>query len=129
LIRAQIQQLTIGEQVEEIALEFGYLGNLGATCRSRTLTSITFRPTCSRALKFPCACGGPIRNFPGDTAQVQILSPNWGLSNYHTFVLISEKRGFGFGWLFTYTLSKWIDNVVFVGGDDATFGDEDQVQA
>jgi hypothetical protein len=34
----------------------------------------------------------------------------------------------GFSWLVTYTLSKWIDNVAFTGGDAATFGDDDQVQ-
>jgi len=121
--------LTIGQQVKEIAFEFGYLGNLGRHVPFPNINLNHIPTELLSRTEIPVRLRRPYPQFPGDTAQVQILSPNWGLSNYHAFVLKSEKRAAsGFGWLFTYTLSKWIDNVVFVGGDDVTFGDDDQVQ-
>ncbi len=121
--------LTIGQQVKEIAFEFGYLGNLGRHVPFPNINLNHIPTELLSRTEIPVRLRRPYPQFPGDTAQVQILSPNWGLSNYHAFVLKSEKRAAsGFGWLFTYTLSKWIDNVVFVGGDDVTFGDDDQAQ-
>jgi hypothetical protein len=71
----------------------------------------------------------PWVSLGSDQPQVQILAPNWGLSNYHAFTFRTERRfKSGFSWVLAYTWSKWIDNVVFVGGDDATFGDNDQIQ-
>jgi hypothetical protein len=71
----------------------------------------------------------PYPQFDSDRPQIQIIAPNWGLSAYHAFTFKSEKRfSNGLGWIATYTFSKWIDNLVFVGGDDATFGDNDQIQ-
>src|SRR5262249_40283597 len=121
--------LTIGQQVKEITFEFGYLGNLGRHVPFPNINLNHIPTELLSRTEIPTRLRRPYPQFPGDTAQVQILSPNWGISNYHAFVLKSEKRmASGLSWLFTYTLSKWIDNVVFVGGDDATFGDDDQVQ-
>ena len=73
--------------------------------------------------------GAVISQFDSDAPQVQIISPNWGLSTYHAFTAKSERRfANGLGWIATYTWSKWIDNLIFTGVDDATLGDYDQIQ-
>jgi len=121
--------LTIAQQVKDMAFEVAYLGNLGRKVPFPNI-NLNHIPTglLSRT-DIPVRLRRPYPQYPGDTAQVQILSPNWGISNYHAFVVKSEKRfASGVGWIFAYTLSKWIDNVTFTGGDDATFGDDDQVQ-
>jgi hypothetical protein len=120
--------LSIGQQVKEIAFEFGYLGNLGRHVPFPSINLNHIPADLLSRTEIPVRLRRPYPQF-GDAAQVQILSPNWGISNYHAFVFKSEKRmASGFGWLVTYTLSKWIDNVAFSGGDAATFGDDDQVQ-
>jgi Carboxypeptidase regulatory-like domain len=121
--------LTIAHQLKDIALEFGYLGNLGRKVPFPNINLNHIPPELLPQTSIPTRLRRPYPQFPGDTAQIQILSPNWGVSNYHAFTFKSERRfSQGIGWIFTYTLSKWIDNVVATGGDDATFGDDDQIQ-
>lgn len=121
--------LTLAHQFKEIAFELGYLGNLGRKVPFPNINLNHIPPELLSQTSTPVRLRRPYPQFPGDTAQVQILSPNWGISNYHAFVLKSEKRfSTGMGWIVSYTLSKWIDNMVFTGGDDSTFGDDDQIQ-
>jgi hypothetical protein len=121
--------LTIGQQVKQIVFELGYLGNLGRHVPFPAINLNHIPTELLSRIEIEPRLRRPSPQFPGDAAQVQILSPNWGISNYHAFVFKSEKRmASGLGWLFTYTLSKWIDNVGANGGEDATFGDDDQIQ-
>ena len=68
----------------------------------------------------------PWQTFTSDQPQIQIISPNWGLSNAWLGTLKAERRfENGFGLTVVYTHTQWIDNVVSQG---ASFGDNDQVQ-
>ena len=68
----------------------------------------------------------PFPQFDSDQAQIQILAPNWGISNYLAFTFKTEKRfSNGLGWVISYAYTHWIDNLIFFGG---TFGDTDQIQ-
>lgn len=58
--------------------------------------------------------------------KIQILGPNWGLSNYLAFTFKSEHRyQNGLGWVIAYSFTRWIDNLVSQG---TPLGDNDQVQ-
>ena len=121
--------LTLAHQFKEIGFEVGYLGNLGRKSPFPNINLNHIPPELLPRTDIPVRLRRPYPQFPGDTAQVQIISPNWGVSNYHAMILKSERRfARGYGWIVSYTLSKWIDNEVFVGGDDSTFGDDDQIQ-
>ena len=121
--------LTIAQQFKDFALEFGYLGNLARKVPFSSININHIPPELLPQTSIPTRLRRPYPQFPGDAAQIQILSPNWGISNYHAFIFKSERRfSQGIGWIFAYTLSKWIDNVAAAGGDDATFGDDDQIQ-
>ncbi|MBI4469559.1 MAG: hypothetical protein HY650_09595 [Acidobacteria bacterium] len=121
--------LTVAQQVKDIAFEVTYLGNLG---RKVNFLSINLNQVPQDLLSrtdIPVRLRRPYPQYPGETAQVVILAPNWGISNYHALVVKSEKRfAAGVGWIFTYTLSKWIDNVTFFVATGPTFGDNDGFQ-
>jgi hypothetical protein len=124
--------LALAQQVKDFAFEFGYLGNLGRKVPFPNINLNHISPEVLLQTE-PKATNDNrlLRPYPQylDNTQIQILAPNWGLSNYHAFFVKSEKRfARGVGWLFSYTLSKWIDNVLFTGGDAVTFGDNDQIQ-
>src|SRR5262249_53712695 len=113
----------------DIGFEIGYLGNLGRKSPFPNINLNHIPPELLSHTEIPTRLRRPYPQYPGDTAQIQILSPNWGVSNYHALVFKSERRfAGGFGWIVSYTFSKWIDNEVFVGGDGASFGDTDQIQ-
>jgi hypothetical protein len=123
--------LTLAQQIKDLVLEFGYLGNLGRKVPfpGINVNLIDFDHIPPEILR-ASQDNRLLRPYPQylDNTQVQILAPLWGLSNYHAFFFNSEKRyAKGMGWIFNYTLSKWIDNVPFTGGD-VTFGDNDQIQ-
>lgn len=121
--------LTVQRQWRDILFELSYIGNLG---RKLTFPNINLNhvpPELLPRTEIPIRLRRPWAQFDSDAAQIQIISPNWGLSAYHAFTFKSEKRfSNGLGWLVTYTWSKWIDNLIFTGGDDVTFGDIDQIQ-
>jgi hypothetical protein len=121
--------LTIAQQWRNVGFEVGYIGNLG---RKSPFPNINLNHIPAELLPQTSVAPRlrrPYPQFPGDTAQIQILSPNWGLSNYHGMTFKVERRfASGFGWIAHYTLSKWIDNELFVGTDNSTFGDVDQIQ-
>lgn len=121
--------LTIQHQWRETFFEVGYLGNLGRQVIFPNINMNHIPPHLLSRTDIPERLRRPWTIFDSDQAQIQVLAPNWGLSNYHAFILKVERRlQSGFSYVLAYTLSKWIDNVVFVGGDEATFGDDDQIQ-
>ncbi|MBI4468352.1 MAG: hypothetical protein HY650_03415 [Acidobacteria bacterium] len=121
--------LTIAQQVKEMAFEVTYLGNLGRKVPFLQINLNHIPPELLSRTDIPVRLRRPYPQYPGDAAEVLLIAPNWGISNYHALVVKSEKRfASGVGWIFTYTLSKWIDNVAFFGQDAATFGDIDGYQ-
>jgi hypothetical protein len=68
----------------------------------------------------------PWQQLGSDQPQIQIIAPNWGLSNAWLGTFKVERRlENGFGMVMTYTHTQWIDNLVSQG---ASFGDNDQIQ-
>ena len=121
--------LTVQHQWRDVLFELGYLGNLGRKITFPNINLNHVPPSLLPRTEIPVRLRRPYTQFDSDRAQIQIISPNWGLSNYHAFTFKSEKRfSSGAGWLVAYTWSKWIDNLIFTGGDEATFGDDDQIQ-
>jgi hypothetical protein len=121
--------LTVQHQWQGMFIELGFLGNLGRQIVFPNINMNHIRPELLSQTQIPERLRRPWTVLGSNQGQVQILAPNWGLSNYHAFTLRMERRfSNGFSWILAYTLSKWIDNAVFVGGDDATFGDNDQIQ-
>ncbi len=121
--------LNIQRQWKDILFELGYLGNLGRKVNFPNINVNLIPPHLLPRTDIPARLRRPYPQFDSDRPQIQLIAPNWGLSNYHAFTFKSDKRfSNGLGWMISYTWSKWIDNVVFVGGDDATWGDNDQVQ-
>ncbi len=121
--------LTVQHQWKQVLFEGGYLANLGRKVPFPNINLNHIPPHLLPRTDIAERLRRPWPQFDSDRPQIQIISPNWGLSNYHAFAFKSERRfSNGFGWLVGYTWSKWIDNLVFVGGDDATFGDDDQIQ-
>ena len=121
--------LTAQHQWKQVLFEGAYLANLGRKVPFPNINLNHIPPHLLARTDLPERLRRPWPQYDSDRPQMQIISPNWGLSNYHAFTFKSEKRfSSGYGWLVSYTWSKWIDNVVFVGADDATFGDDDQIQ-
>jgi len=121
--------LSIQRQWKDILFEVTYLGNLGRKITFPNINLNLIPPNLLSRTEIPARLRRPYPQFDSDRPQIQIVSPNWGLSNYHAFTFKSDKRfSNGLGWLVAYTWSKWIDNCVFTGGDDSTWGDDDQVQ-
>lgn len=121
--------LTVQHQWREMLFELGYIGNLGRKLTFPNININHIPPELLARTEIPVRLRRPYPQFESDAPQIQIISPNWGLSAYHAFTFKSEKRfSNGLGWIATYTWSKWIDNLIFTGGDDVTFGDIDQIQ-
>ncbi|MBI1899294.1 MAG: carboxypeptidase regulatory-like domain-containing protein [Acidobacteria bacterium] len=121
--------LSVQRQCKDVLFELGYVGNLGRKVTFPNINLNHVPPELLSRTEIPIRLRRPYTQFDSDRAQIQIISPNWGLSNYHAFTFKTERRfANGIGWLLSYTWSKWIDNMVFTGGDDATFGDNDQIQ-
>lgn len=121
--------LTIQHQWKDLVFEIGYIGNLGRKLTFPNINLNLIPPDLLARTDIPQRLRRPYPQFDSDRPQLQIIAPNWGLSAYHALNFKTEKRfSNGIGWIVNYTWSKWIDNVTFTGGDDATFGDNDQVQ-
>lgn len=121
--------LTIQHQWKEVFFEMGYLGNLGRQIVFPNINMNHIHPDLLARTEIPERLRRPWTVLGSDQSQIQILAPNWGISNYHALTLRTERRfRGGFSWVLAYTFSKWIDNSVFTGGDGATYGDDDQIQ-
>lgn len=124
---SQNLNITIQHQIKSILFEIGYLGNLS---RKIVAPNINLNqipgPLLSRT-DIPERLRRPWTVLASDQSVVQLLAPNWGVSNYHALTLKSERRfNRGFSWVASYTFGKWMDNIGFNGA--GPFGDNDAPQ-
>lgn len=118
--------LTVQHQWKGTLFEVGGLGNLGRQLTFGNININHIRPELLSRTDIPERLRRPITVLDSDQAQVQILSPNWGISNYLAFTFKSERRySRGLGWTVAYTFTRWIDNLVSYGTPN---GDNDQIQ-
>jgi hypothetical protein len=118
--------LTIQHQWRGLFFETGYVGNLGRKVIFGNINLNLVPPELLSRTDIAIRLRRPYPQFDSDAPQIQIIAPNWGLSNYHAFTFKSERRfSNGFGWMATYTWSKKIDNLTGIG---TQLGDNDQVQ-
>lgn len=123
--------LTLQARWKGILWDFGMMGALG---RHQAINNINLNHIHPSQLAEANASGANLESFrpwvawPGTQDQIQIMSPNWGVSNYYAGTFKSEKRyQNGLGWIVAYTHTQWIDNIRFIGDAD-TFGDNDNPQ-
>jgi len=103
---------TIQHQLGDTLIEASYIGNLGRHVTARAINLNLIRPEMLSRIDIPIRLRRPYTVLAGDNAVVNNSSPNAGLSSYHAFTLKADRRfRNGFGWLISYTLSKWIANV------------------
>ncbi|MBI3679805.1 MAG: TonB-dependent receptor [Acidobacteria bacterium] len=120
---------TVQRQWREILFEASYFANLGRKVPFPSLNVNQIPMQLLSRTDIPERLKRPYTQFSGDRADVNLQVPNFGLSNYHALGLKVDKRfSKGLGLTVAYTFSKWIDNVQFTGGDDATWGDNDGIQ-
>jgi len=118
--------LTIQHQWRGFFFETGYSGNLGRKVIFGNINLNLVPPQLLSRTEIPIRLRRPYPQFDSDAPQIQIIAPNWGISNYHAFTFKSERRfSKGFGWIAIYTWSKKIDNLIGIG---TQLGDNDQVQ-
>jgi len=127
---SQNANLSIQHQVRGWLLEIGVLANLGRQVCFANLNLNHIRPEDLPKLAYtPELLLRPWQAFESDMPQIQIMAPNWGISSAWLGTVKVERRlQNGFGIALAYTYTAWIDNLQFVGGDDASFGDNDQIQ-
>ena len=125
--------LTLQSRWKGVIWEFGALGSLARHQAINNININTIRPE-----HLPLTQGlsdaeierqfRPWNAWSGALDQIQLMSPNWGISNYYALTFKSEKRySGGFGWTIAYTHTQWIDNIRFIGDAD-TFGDNTNPQ-
>jgi hypothetical protein len=121
--------LTVQRQVRGILFEVAYLANLSRHTTFNTINLNTIAPEMLSRTDLPERQRRPFTVFSGAQATISEYQPTWGISNYHAFTFKSQQRfRGGLGWTLAYTFSKWIDNVPSLGGEDDTFGDNDNIQ-
>ena len=123
--------LTLQTRWKGILWDFGIIGSLA---RHQSINNININHIQPEDLAAANADGADIEDyrlwtgFTGNADQIQLMSPNWGVSNYYALTFKSEKRyQNGLGWTIAYTHTQWIDNIRFIGDAD-TFGDNDNPQ-
>ncbi|MBI3210247.1 MAG: carboxypeptidase regulatory-like domain-containing protein [Candidatus Solibacter usitatus] len=121
--------LTVQRQWREVLFEASYFANLGRKVPFPSLNVNQIPTALLSRTDIPERLKRPYTQFSGDRADVNLQAPNFGLSNYHALGVKVDKRfSKGFGLTAAYTFSKWIDNILFTGADDATWGDNDGLQ-
>ena len=123
--------MTLQTRWKGVIWDFGFIGALARHQAINNLNINHIRPEHLAAANAP---GANIEDFrpwvawQGNQDQIQLMSPNWGISNYFALTFKSEKRyQNGLGWTVAYTHTQWIDNIRFIGDAD-TFGDNDNPQ-
>ena len=122
--------LTLQTRWKGIIWEFGVMGALG---RHQAINNLNINHIHPSQLAEANESGNlesyrPWVAWQGTQDQIQLMSPNWGISNYYAGTFKSEKRyRNGLGWTVAYTHTQWIDNIRFIGDAD-TFGDNDNPQ-
>ncbi|MBI1358064.1 MAG: hypothetical protein GC160_27335 [Acidobacteria bacterium] len=120
--------LTIQYQTHGWLFEIGGLANLGRHVSFGNINLNHIRPEDLPKLGqgFTPYELRPWQTLTSDQPQIQIIAPNWGLSNAWLGTFKVERRlDNGFGLTMVYTHTQWIDNLVSQGN---SFGDNDQVQ-
>ena len=115
--------LTLQTRWKGILWDFGFMG---ALARHQSWNNININHIRPEDLAAANAPGANLENFrpwvalAGNQDQIQLFSPNWGISNYYAGTFKSEKRfQNGLGWTVAYTHVQWIDNIRFIGNGDA----------
>ena len=123
--------LTLQTRWKGVIWDIGFMGALGRHQAINNLNINHIRPENLAAANAP---GARIEDYrpwvawQGTQDQIQLMSPNWGISNFYAVTFKSEKRyQNGLGWTVAYTHTQWIDNIRFIGDAD-TFGDNDNPQ-
>lgn len=131
---SQNMNLSVQHQAKGWLVEVGVMANLGRQVCFPNLNLNHIRPE-DLHLQDPDGANvselslRPWQAFTSNMPQIQIMAPNWGISNAWLGTLKIERRlQNGFGFTLAYTYTTWMDNVVFTGGDRATFGDNQQIQ-
>ncbi len=111
-----------------ILWEFGGMANLARHQNFNNINISQLHPDDYAAANAPGLSAAqkesflPWQAWAGREDQIQLMSPNWGISNYFAGTFKSERRyQNGLGWTVAYTHVQWIDNVRFIGNAD-TFG-------
>ncbi len=120
--------LTVQYQTHGWLFEIGGMANLGRHVAFGNINLNHIRPQ-----DLPLLGQGvspydlrPWQSLTSDQPQIQIIAPNWGLSNAWLGTFKAERRlENGFGMTVVYTHTQWLDNVISQG---ASFGDNDQIQ-
>ncbi len=123
--------ITLQHQWKGWFFEVGALGNLGRQTPYPNINLNHIRPEDLHLLGegVPELSLRPWQCFDSNMPQIQIMAPNWGISNAWLGTLKVERRyQNGFGITLAYTFTSWIDTIRFTGGGNATWGDNDQVQ-
>jgi hypothetical protein len=110
---SQHLNLTLQHQLKDLLVEVGYLGNLGRHVTGREEEMNTIRPEMLARTDLPIRQRRPFQVYTGDVTSVMSKTPNNGIANYNAFTAKVERRfRNGYGWIVSYTLSKWISNTV-----------------
>jgi hypothetical protein len=118
--------LTIQHQWKGVLFEIGGLGNLGRQAIFGNINVNHIPADLLAQTSIPSRLRRPWTAYGSDATQIQILGPNWGLSNYLGFTFKSERRyQNGLGWVVAYSFTRWIDNLISQG---TPLGDNTQVQ-
>ena len=118
--------LTIQHQWKGILYEVGGLGNFGRRLTFPNINMNHIPPDLLAHTEVPSRLRRPWTAYGSDSTQIQILGPNWGLSDYLAFTFKSERRyQNGLGWVVAYSFTRWIDNLLSFG---TPLGDNDQIQ-
>jgi hypothetical protein len=118
--------LTIQHQWKGVLFEIAGLGNLGRQADFGNINMNHIPPNLLSQTQIEQYLRRPFTQFDSEQAQVQILSPNWGISNYLAFTFKSERRyQNGMGWIVSYAHSRWIDNLDSLANPE---GDNNQIQ-
>jgi hypothetical protein len=118
--------LTVQHQWKGLLFEIAGLGNLGRQAIFGNINLNHIPPSLLAQTNVPSRLRRPWTAYGSDATQIQILAPNWGLSNYFGLTFKSERRyQNGLGWVVSYSFTRWIDNLLSQG---TPLGDNDQIQ-
>jgi hypothetical protein len=114
---SQDLNLTLQHQWKGILFETGYRGNLSRHVEINGLNINRIPPSLLPRTEIPARLRRPFTVFGSDQPVISLAGGNFGISNYHAFVLKVERRfSNGIGWIASYTHAKQIDNATFVDG-------------
>ena len=121
-----IFNLSIQHQWKGVLFEIAGLGNLGRQSVFANINMNHIPPNLLSQTQIEQYLRRPYTQFDSEQPQVQILSPNWGISNYLAFTFKSERRyQNGLGWIVSYAHTRWIDNLNSLANPE---GDNNQIQ-